>query len=176
MKQVDVLKRFVQEHKEEFNDRKVPENTWSAIKARMDRASFLTWSIFNVLVIIGLIIWLTLYNLTFEKAVSEPEELLEYALYHDFLEMEKYYLTKSVDLQNEINLFINDATLQRDLSLLDQINEDLKEELLNTKGPYKEQVILALIQNQQVKLQLLENILEDIRKNKNQPNEILESI
>ena len=71
---------------------------------------------------------------------------------------------------------VDDATLMRDLSLLDEIESDLKKELEGAEGVYKEQVVQAMIRNLQVKHQLLNDVLTELKIENNENTAPFEKI
>ena len=87
----------------------------------------------------------------------------------DFKDTEKYYnqqvqakLTKLATYQN------TDPSVFSDLKQIDEIQEELKAELGNAPMSTREEIVRRMIENYQIKIGILERVLENIEDNPSQ--------
>jgi len=162
----DRLEEFITANKEQLNTKTAPDELWGKINDELDSSkttgSSNPWK--KVSIILFLIVAL-LFVLIWIRSDSETEDEsrtlqpLEFAELDDFKETEHYYLSSINVSYDKLKQFDVDATLEKDLSLLDENSQELLEEYKLAQGAYKEQVLRALIQNYKTKLQILENVL-----------------
>ena len=101
----------------------------------------------------------------YQDGVSLAEispELAEAEYYYSRLVDEKFALIRSVN--NQL-----DPLITQEISVLDSAYQDLKNDLKDNMD--NEEVINAMIQNYRIKLQILEQILDNINPNENEKNE-----
>ena len=171
----DKLEQFVNEHKEEFDLLEPRADLWKGIDLP-ERRRFITagllWKAAIVIMIFGASLLANSYlkkdherrsMAAAEKTINEIPELAEANKYYSGLIQAKLNEVHS-ELKSypEINLNVN-----RDLSELDSIYNSLKNDLKdNISNP---EIIEAMIQNYRLKLELLEQVLADLRS-ENQKN------
>lgn len=173
MKQ-DLLEKFVREHRQEWDDQKAPPEIWENIvehlpnEEEVRRSTSNSWKTVAILLGIFLVILLT-YLLFFSERKEDmvaPQQILEYAELPDFNETEEYYMSAVFASEQKISEQILDVSLEKDLSLLDQSTNELREEYKTAQGGYKEDILRAIILNHQTKLQILERVLINIENSK----------
>ncbi len=101
----------------------------------------------------------------YQDGVSLAEispELAEAEFYYSRLVDEKFALIRSVN--NQL-----DPLIAREIGVLDSDYQDLKKDLKDNMD--NEEVINAMIQNYRLKLQILEQILDNIKPNEKEKNE-----
>ena len=175
----DYIERFIQDNLENWNDKKAPDGLWDKIEDDLnfpvDNANT-PWARIIILlsVIIGLLIFLNYLIGTNNKKSTDNGELLEFAELEGFHETENFYISAIEVSYEKLRIHDVDATLEEDLSLLDQNYKELIEEYKVAQGAYKEQILRAIIQNHKTKLEILENVLYHIQQNdKNETPTIL---
>ena len=173
------LKDFVKKYRKEWDDKKAPDDLWFQINEELDTDNNLfnkSW--FKVIALLAIItIILILHSIILKKDTTtklEPtQDFIEYAALEEYEEAQFYYLT-SIDLkEKKLNEYSIDATLKRDLALLDESFEELEKEFKNTQGIYKEEVLKAMIQNHRTKLSILETVLYNYQNINQKSNEAL---
>lgn len=172
--EADRLRSYIEENKSEFDNLKAPAGLWDEIDKEINKPEKPNgnWKIKGLVASILMIITLSAgyywgqqqgtNNDQVEQMLQE-EEALEFAGLPDFNETRQYYVTQVNTTWNELKNLHYDATLEQDLSLLDKTDEELKNELIEAEGIYKEHVLQAMIQNQQIKLNLLMDVLSEIK-------------
>jgi predicted RND superfamily exporter protein len=174
----DVLEDFIRKNREDFDVEKAPTETWRQIERSLGMsAGFGKW-LPHVIVVVSLIV-LTLFVIEYLSKSSDSQDSpvpLEYASLNEYIEIEDHYKRQSAELYQLVFSQVDDATLMRDLSLLDEVESELKKELAGAEGVYKEQVIQAMIRNLQVKHQLLNDVLIELKIENNENTAPFEKI
>lgn len=182
----DPLRSFIEDNKARFDEHKAPTGLWGEIEKSLPKASpkNTPWKWFGLIAIcVVLAISVTTYfagqSDHLEQEISpdvEDEQILEFAQLPDFNETQQYYATQVNETWTELKKLHYDATLEKDLGLLDEQDRDLRIELNSAEGIYKEHVLQALIQNQQIKLNLLMDVLNEIKNSEIQKSNTYETI
>lgn len=172
--EADRLRSYIEENKSEFDNLKAPAGIWDEIDKEINKPEKPSgnWKTKGLIASILMVITLSAgyywgqqqgsNNDQVEEMLQE-EEALEFAGLPDFNETRQYYVTQVNTTWNELKKLHYDATLEQDLSLLDKTDEELKNELIEAEGIYKEHVLQAMIQNQQIKLNLLMDVLSEVK-------------
>ena len=166
---VDRLEQFICENRSAF-DRDIPGlRVWAgidkALEARQQtnkvhrlwRGLRVAASVV-VLLAVGAIIGMYTYKYTQE---SELPTLAEIA--PEYAELEKYYSVQVNNRMQELSRFDQQATVQPDIQQLDELYRELQQELDHAPKGSEEQIIQAMIRNYQIKLDILERVLEKIQ-------------
>jgi hypothetical protein len=168
----DKLKKHIEENRSSFEVYKGDyDSWWKELEDNLDPEDGKGLKIFpwksllriaaSVLIILSVSIGLLLLkgnSNRYADGVSLHDlspELAEAEIYYDQMVEMKMTLIKA----SNIDL---DPLVIRDFEMLDSAYSDLKMDLEDNM--YNEEVIDAMIQNYRIKLQILENILEDIQK------------
>ena len=165
MNDKDTLEEFIRKNRAGFDSESAPKGSWKAIEQSLNGSSGFTKWIPHLIVIISLIA-LTIFAINYRSesaAIENPPTPLEYASLNEYMEIEDHYKRQSAELYQLVFSQVDDATLMNDLSLLDEIESELKKELESAEGVYKEQVVQAMIRNLQVKHQLLNDVLTELK-------------
>ncbi|MBK7410323.1 MAG: hypothetical protein IPL49_19955 [Saprospirales bacterium] len=166
---VDQLEQFVGKNRLAF-DREVPNlKVWAAIdqalEAQRPVARIRTiWRTLRVaasvviLLTLGGLIGMYAYKYTH---VQELPTLAEIA--PEYAELEQYYTTQVSNRMQELSRFDQGANVQPDIQQLDDLYKELQLELDKAPKGSEEQIIQAMIRNYQIKLDILERVLEKIQ-------------
>lgn len=172
----DRLEKFIRDHRDEWDDKKAPDEAWTNILNGLPSAPIPEKSIWKrATILLGFVVILLLtYLLVNQPSDSENTQqvpILEYAELPNFQETEEFYISAIFTSQQKVSEQHIDATLEEDLSLLDQKIQELRKEYVTVQGAYKENVLRAIILNHQMKLQILERVLQNIQENEIPTNE-----
>jgi predicted CopG family antitoxin len=169
----DRLEKFVKQHHEQFDSREPDPSIWLKINPAStpvvkDRRPMRWLRIAAAVAVIFAGSTAGIYFLTGEKA---DQELYSNELYREIMETEQYYSQMVSDRYNELKPFLaaNPAAsemLTTDMEELDEVYAELKEDLKdNASNP---EVIEAMILNYRVKLEILEDLLNQLKEKENQ--------
>lgn len=172
----DELKDFIQKNRGAFEELKAPTNLWDQIEPNLDPnpKKDHTW---QKGLMIGLLLAIAAFVIGYTMAgqddhigeeLNYQKEALEFASLPDFEETQQYYETQVHQVWNEIQLVGYDESIANDLELLNQNDQELQEELKEAEGIYKEHILQAMIQNQQIKLNLLMSVLNELQESEQQ--------
>lgn len=179
----DKLEKFVIENRDQFDTMEPNPELWHKIEASQTKKIDLNWTRILVRVAAVVVIFVSSYiffdyitqqnnklQLTQTEA-TDPEDL---NAYQELMEAEYYYTSIIEQRRTEfIELAGNNAPLRKEvnieLSELDNIYRELKEDLKDNAD--NEEVIAAMIQNYRLKLEILEEILQQLQPANENTNE-----
>ena len=184
----DRVEDFVKQHREQFDLHEPDPSIWLKIDTgthvdgkaesrtvRMERKPMRWLRIAAAVAMIFAGSTAGMYFLTGDRAETERGS----ALYQEILETEQYYSQMVSDRYAELQplLVSNPAAkemLLMDMEELDEVYSELKEDLKdNASNP---EVIEAMILNYRVKLEILEDLLIQLKEKENQDYETDESV
>ena len=176
--QPDKLEKYISDHREEFNDQEPGTGVWEKIHKRKAPVFNIGWRGMMWRAAAVIIIFFSSYvffRLTEKKPEVGPgysqNELTEDkpALANDLKEAEIYYSAQIEFVKQEaIRVSNGDPRIREMIDTemvdLDQIYAELKNDLKDNTD--NEEVIQAMIQNYRIKLQVLEEILQQLKQSK----------
>jgi predicted CopG family antitoxin len=176
----DRLEEFVKQHREQFDLREPDPSIWLKIntgsKAGVQKRQPMRW--LKIAAAVAMIFagsTAGIYFLTGDKADADRHSS---ELYQEVMETEQYYSQLVSDRYNELKPFLASnpvakVMLSTDLEELDEVYKELKEDLKdNASNP---EVIEAMILNYRVKVEILEELLIQLKEKENQDYEKDES-
>ena len=176
----DRLEKFVKQHREQFDLHEPDPSIWLKInpanKPVAEERRPMRW--LRIAAAVAMVFagsTAGIYFLTGEKADSD---LYSSELYMEIIETEQYYSQMVSDRYDELKPFLASdpaakEMLTTDMDELDEVCNELKEDLKdNASNP---EVIEAMILNYRVKLEILEDLLYQLKEKENQDDEKDES-
>lgn len=150
----DSLKDKVDRSREDFEvyDFNI-EAGWDHVKEHVATNSKERWSWQKVAGVAACFLFLTLSTLHF---ISQD------GIDHELSEVERYYSTEINQKVTLVRSQLGDAEILEDLAAMDQAFAELKADLQDNVD--NEEVIAAMMENYQLKLQILEEILNELEK------------
>jgi hypothetical protein len=180
MKQ-DKLEKFVIENRSEFDVYEPAPELWDRIRKPQPKIIRITWKTVFWRVAAVIVIFVASWFIhdwvqnTNEKSVAVQEtENPGNEQVNELMEAEIFYTSQINTAKEEIiELSGNDKGLLDDINLdmveLDKIFKELKNDLKDNSD--NEEVINAMIQNYRIKLEVLKEILTQLKKSKNLEND-----
>lgn len=188
----DELKKFVNEHRQEFDFREPDPAIWDRIKQESDKKKqppkggkiikFQRFLYRAAAVIVIATLSIGIYEYfdrevinTIETVADTPEkDMHEELLIPELREVEHYYSAEIDKKMEELSKFTStDRELKQDITTdmdeLDQAYDELREDLKEAVAT--EEIIEAMVQNYRLKLQILEQMLQQINKRNGEENE-----
>lgn len=167
----DRLEDFVRQHRDGFDVREPDPSLWLKInpensgKRKDQRLKWLRYAAAAAVLFAGLSAGI--YFIT--GAGSSPDKLYG-DLYREILETEAYYTGIVNQKYSELEPFMVSSPelkeeLDYDLNELDQLYEELKEDLKDNVG--NPEVIEAMIQKYRTKVEILEDLLNQLKEKEN---------
>ena len=163
----DHFKQYVQDNRDQFetNDQDF-QQMWSEIDKGLDENSrpqrYPWFRIAATLLLLAMVGWMTL---SYQMADQMPLELQESEQhYFSLIQVKMDQVTAHRD--------VVDAKILEDLEILDREYELLKQDLMENFD--QEEVAEAMIKNQRTKLEVLEQILDEIqsKEEEDEPNQV----
>jgi len=181
--QQDKLEKFVIENREEFDVFEPGTELWDRIQKPAPKVIRLNWK--TVLVRVAAVVVIFIASYFFHDMMQkgdksdvagneQPLENEDQNKVNVLMEAEMFYTSQINTAKEEIILLSgNNKGLIDDLNVdmveLDKVFEELKNDLKDNSD--NEEVIEAMIQNYRIKLQVLEDILLQLKKSNNTKNE-----
>ncbi len=166
----DSLKKFVDEHRQEFDHREPSPDAWSRIKSSLPGKQISLWN--NALVWrVAALVFLGLSVYLFSTRTLNVPTRESARLQGEFSDLENFYveqIAEKVELISDIQEFSNDEKFAQDLEKLEAMYQVLREQM---KTQPSEKIKDALILNLLVRIDLLNQQiknLEDFEKEKDE--------
>ena len=157
---MDNLRQFINAHQNEFDDQQPPKNMWARIECRLEKPQSVKkiWTIprkflaaASVLLLVGL--GFVAGSLTVKKNnISEISP--------EFAETASYYQRKIDSKKRAVAVHTTDSLWMEDLDQLELVMNELKEELIRNPQASKGDIIKAMINNYNFRLEIMDKILE----------------
>ena len=172
----DRLEEFVKQHREQFDLHEPDPSIWlkinpASVPVRKERRSLRWLRVAASLAIIFAGFTAGIYFLSGGRA---DQELYSSEQYREIQETERYYNQMVSEKYQELESYLESdpavkEMLDTDMDELDQVYRELKEDLKdNASNP---DVIEAMILNYRVKLEILEDLLNQLKEKENQDEE-----
>jgi hypothetical protein len=165
---MDNFEKWIIDRKGEMDLRNPPIEVWQRIESKINQKR---WSVFRIAAAIGFLVLLSglggYYLATFQQKAFEQKLM---ALNPEFRETEEYLVSQ---FQVKFNQIIGNEELEfvkADLNQLDLEIEDLKKELIDAPFLIQQNIISNLIRAYQLKLELLDLIIQQSYQYKNHEN------
>lgn len=165
-----VLERFIQINREQFDTDTPHLKVWTAIdnrinpgqnSSKMVRMSWLRQAAAAVaLLIVGAVLGVWGYNKTQAKEIAQ----VTHNIAPDLKEAENFYNQKVEARYTQLVSSNPDPLVINDLNQLDEVQRELKKELENAPATAREEIVRRLIENYQIKLGILERVLNHIEE------------
>jgi len=171
----DKLEKFVKDHRNEFDDLVPDPALWDKIEKREPEKPLMNWTVVLLRVAAVVVIFVSAYifidylirsgssNEVVKNEMLDPEDT---DMARELMEAE-YYYTAQIDERKEefYCLTVNNSGLRNDVNAelvdLDKTFAELKDDLKDNAD--NEEVILAMIRNYRLKLEILDQILKQLR-------------
>lgn len=171
------VETFIEDNRAEF-DTEIPNlKIWAQIDKTVNRATEKRHILRGVLwrsaaAVALLVVGATAGIFVYEKRENTLVEKQVEQVAPDFQKTEKFYdqqvqakLTKLASYQN------TDPSVFSDLKQIDEIQAELKAELSNAPMSTREEIVRRMIENYQIKIGILERVLEQVEENPSQNRE-----
>jgi hypothetical protein len=157
----DTFKHYVETHREEFETKGQDfQEMWGYIETKLNAKSYSPWTKWAKIAASILVLALTgWFVVGFQMEEQMPQELAETEQH--YLQLINLKMAAVVAHQNNV-----DAMIWEDLEMLDQAYLELKNDLHERFD--QEEVAQAMIDNQRAKLEILDQILNEIESKKNE--------
>lgn len=168
----DSLKNFVNQHRDEFDDKQPSEKVWTGIEGQLPGMRITLWS--NVMVWrAAAILFLTLsVYLLISRNHSQPMSPDRAKLQVEFIDLENFYngqIEDKIELISAIQEFNEDDSFTQDIEKLDAMYQVLREQM---KSHPSEKIKDALILNMLVRIDLLNQQIKNLEDSAKKPEKV----
>ncbi len=169
---MDKLEKFIIENRDDFNIYEPSPAVWDKIqkstkqqKVKKLNLKTIVWRAAIIIVIFASAFMFSEYLHQGENILSNRRKDRKIEKIPQLAEAEAYYTSMVNDKLKEINTYFGDnpdvkKEIQEDLSELDSMYEDLKNDLYDNIAT--QEIVEAMIQNYRLKLEILEDILNEL--------------
>jgi len=164
---MDQLEKFVRSNRAAFDSSNPDPGLWNAIEDRLPRKEARRFSIWKLTSVAAVGLVLILSGVIVGMSMND-RGLDSTAEYIEFREAEQYYNMQLQQRVNALSQYSYDPTIDDDLDELKEVYNELTTELEDGMEPNKNDIIQALIQNYQTRVELLERVLERLEEGQKQ--------
>jgi hypothetical protein len=179
----DKLKKYINNNKGEFDSLDVSNDLWAKIERELPTSRLITprFQALKIAAIIILILGGSLVGYIIggaqnseDSALNEKTQLQHNLAFEgmseELVEVERYYINEVIYRENQIDKDEIDEDLLLEIELLKEEFESLKIELSKSIDPMK--VIEAMVENYQQRIDLLQSILNQLNKEREELKEM----
>ena len=166
---MDNFRKFVETNREAFDAEIPPLSVWKNIEQQLPSPqkkikpnfNFLRAAAAVALLIIGASLGIFVNNWTSSKKVDVAAD----AVSPDFEEAKTFYTTKINQSMTQLVSYNGDSVVLNDVQEVDSFQRELFEELRNAPESSREEIIKRIIHSYQIKLGILDHVLERVQNN-----------
>ena len=170
---MDNLEKFITGNKAQFSDHLPSPVIWENIEKGLKEDSAKKFSIVKFIragvAAIGLLLLGIWFGVDF--LVDDMDRAISNSSFKDYKQTEQYYSLQVNNYLEQVEKVDLDGSIVDELQQLDEVYQELRDELLHAEIINQDMIISAMIKNYQVKIGMLERIL-DKTKTKNLNKEI----
>jgi len=172
---MDNLEKFIGEHRDSFDDAIPSLKVWAAIDRATNKREARRVQLWKSMKVAAAVVVLLLSGgiagsyLSQSNSSASAMAILNEAA-PEYFEMEEYFQKEINQRVGQLVSYEPNSPVIKDLEQIDQAMEDLKKELAHAPKGQEAAIIENLIQNYQMKIAILERVLERIHYNSNQEN------
>lgn len=171
----DKLEKFIKEHRDEFDDLVPDLAIWDKVGKREPEKQSINWTSILLRAAAVVVIFVSVYifidylskqESSNEVAKNEAVDPEDADMARELIEAEYYYTSRIDERKKEFYcLTANNTSVRKDIDAemvdLDKTFAELKDDLKDNAD--NEEVILAMIRNYRLKLEILDEILKQLR-------------
>ena len=163
---MDNLEKFIMENRQDF-DSEVPSlEVWSKIDRQLDKQHRVvkmnrTRRLLSVAAVAAMVFLASVIGFKMGVSSSDARSLSDISPEH--AEMERFFKDQVREKMAQLASYQQDGFVRADIQELDAIYEDLKKELDKSPARNEDQVVQAMINNYQTKIDNLEQVLDRVK-------------
>lgn len=183
---MDNLEKFIASNRAEFDSEMPTGKIWRGVEAHLNKNDNLLLShkslpkssklkakgiklFMRIAAAVALLIVGTFIGICIQKKLDvRASDESGTPLASDLKEAEKFYDTRIKSDMIRLAAFKADSTIYFDLRQIDAVQEELRHELQQAPLSSQTEIIQRMIQNYQIKADILEKVLQHVEKNSNQ--------
>jgi ABC-type multidrug transport system fused ATPase/permease subunit len=168
----DSLKDFINQHREEFDDKQPSDSSWSKIERNIPNRRVALWNNVHVwraaaVLFLSMSVYLLVSKSFNQSSISDRAQLQV-----EFSDLENFYngqIADKVELISTIQEFNDDESFAQDLEKLDAMYQVLREQM---KAHPSEKIKDALILNMLVRIDLLNQQIKNLEDSGKKSEEV----
>jgi hypothetical protein len=168
----DSLKNFINQHREEFDDKQPSDRAWKNIDSKLPGRSVTLWSNVQVWRAAAVLFLALSVYLMVSRNFNQPVGADRAKLQIEFNDLEDFYngqIADKVELISNIQEFNDDDSFAQDLEKLDAMYQVLREQM---KSHPSEKIKDALILNMLVRIDLLNQQIKNLEDSEKKSEDV----
>jgi len=172
----DDLEQFVEKNRNDFDSEAVPMGNWEAICEKLSEKEQKNppllvirnqnWKrYFGIAASVILLISVGAFGGIYYSRTNQMENEIASKINPEYNDTENFYIRKVSYKLNELSKFQQNNEVKNDLDQIDLFIQELKKELLVAPKNSKEQIVKNMIANYQIKLDILDKVLQHVQNN-----------
>jgi len=158
---MDSLRKYIREHADDFDDENPPQNMWSRIECRLANEPIRkTWTMSRKLLAAASVLLLIGLGFAAGSLTVKKNTIAEIA--PEFAETASFYQRKIDSKKRAVAVLATDSIWVDDINQLELVMNELKEELEQNPDASKVDIIQAMINNYNIRLEIMDKILDKI--------------
>lgn len=167
---MDNFEKFISNNRSEFDSEIPSEKVWVGLEKTLNkkhpRRILLGDLAIKIAAAVALLILGTGIGISIQKNYGvRPADDMSTPLASDLKEAEKFYDTRIKSDMIQLAAYKTDSTVYFDLRQIDAVQEELRQELQQAPLSSQTDIIQKMIQNYQIKADILERVLKQMGKN-----------
>ena len=169
---MDNLEKFIFENRESFDDAIPSLKVWASIDRAANKREARRIKLWKQMRVAAAVVALLIAGgvagsyITQSSQANDAVAILQESS-PEYFEMEQFFQQQIDDRVGQLTAYNPNDPVLEDLQQIDTAMKELKEELINAPKGNEEEIIENLIQNYQMKIAILERVLERIEFNSN---------
>lgn len=171
--QQDSLEMLIQDNREAFDDAYPSLKSWAVIEQSLTEQKVKQLTSRRLLKIAAAVLLIFTAGGLIGSYITQTQQQQENALASilpnispELAELEKHYLKEIAQKSAQLASFPQDKEVENDLQFIDEAMEELRLELEVAPKGAEEQIVTNLIRSYQIKVKILERVLERISSDK----------
>ncbi|MBK8720754.1 MAG: hypothetical protein IPL95_00260 [Saprospiraceae bacterium] len=172
----DDLEQFIANNRNDFDSEAVPMGNWEAIceklsekeqkNTKLSVSRNQNWKRYlGIAASVILLISVGAFGGIYYSRTNQMENEIASKINPEYNDTENFYIRKVSYKLNELSKFQQNNEVKNDLDQIDLFIQELKKELLVAPKNSKEQIVKNMIANYQIKLDILDKVLQHVQNN-----------
>ena len=160
---MDNLRQYINRHRAAFEDQSPAGDLWSKIDDRLGTPKAKYWSVPRKLLAAASVLFLVGLSFVAGSFLATQSTTIS-AISPEFAETEAYYNRKIEEKKQAVSVSTKDSVWVDDLHQLEVVMEELKQELRLNPEASKGDILKAMVNNYNIRLQIMDRILDKTTK------------
>ena len=164
---MDRLEQYIRDNRDRFDTANPDPALWNNIEQRLPQRKSRQVIMWRSVAAAAVALLLIMSGIVVGTQMERADAVYT-AEYDEFRQAEQYYRVQLNEKVDALQQYTHDTDVESDLNELESLYNELSQELEDGMHPNQDDIIQALIQNYQTRIDLLEKILNRLEEGENQ--------